>query len=331
MRRRLPVILLTLVALLLAPAAGSTNVDHDLTAALAFVNARCPARYREISRTMWMHGTTFNALYGNCRAGDGHDQHIWFFVGGRFVGTDASHSSPEIFGLWRTGDTLAFMYVLYRPRDSNCCATGGGKIVRFRWTGRRGGWIPPNVAWASAGMSDRVSTVEPSQRVIVRETDEEADVSKSIPLATLAREHEYRPDDARGWSNVLAEVPLFAALNARHRRKVATAARIRRFSDGTLLVRAGQPGDALYVLLDGEVSVRPSGRPALTVGVGGFIGELALLDGGPRTATVVAKGPIVTLTITGRRFRKLLQSEPSIAVAVAEELARRLRTAHAMS
>jgi len=137
MRSVLPVIPLTLVALLLVPAAGSTSVDRDLSAALAFVNAWCPAAYREVSKTMWIRGTRLNALYGNCRAGDGHDQHIWFFVAGRFVGMDATHSSPQIFGLWGTGDTLAFMYVLYRPHDSNCCATGGGKVVRFRWTGRR--------------------------------------------------------------------------------------------------------------------------------------------------------------------------------------------------
>jgi hypothetical protein len=137
MRKLLLAIIPALVVLALLPAARSANVDHDLTAALAFVNARCPASYREISKSMWMQRTKFNALYGNCRAGDGHDRHVWFFVSGRFVGTDASHSSPEIFGLWRTADTLAFMYVLYRPRDPNCCATGGGKIVRFRWTGGR--------------------------------------------------------------------------------------------------------------------------------------------------------------------------------------------------
>jgi hypothetical protein len=137
MRKLLLSIVPALAALLLAPVAGSAKVDNGLTAALAFVNARCPASYREISKSMWMQGTRFNALYGNCRAGDGRDQHIWFFVGGRFVGRDASHSSPEIFGLWRTGNTLAFMYVLYRPHDPNCCATGGGKIVRFHWTGRR--------------------------------------------------------------------------------------------------------------------------------------------------------------------------------------------------
>ena len=65
---------------------------------------------------MWMAGQRFNALYGNCLAGDGRDQHIWFFSGGRFIGSDTREpdSSKDIIGLWRTGDTIAFMYVLYR-------------------------------------------------------------------------------------------------------------------------------------------------------------------------------------------------------------------------
>jgi hypothetical protein len=137
MWRRISVVLVALLVLPLTPVSGSAKVGDGLTSALAFVHARCPGRYREISKTMWVQGARFNALYGNCRAGDGHDQHIWFFVGNRFVGMDASHSSPQILGLWRSADTLAFMYVLYKPRDANCCATGGGKIVRFRWTGRR--------------------------------------------------------------------------------------------------------------------------------------------------------------------------------------------------
>lgn len=45
-------------------------------------------------------GWRFNALYGNCRAADGHNQRIWFFVGARFVGTDSPKSSAEIVGLW---------------------------------------------------------------------------------------------------------------------------------------------------------------------------------------------------------------------------------------
>ncbi|HZD87078.1 MAG TPA: cyclic nucleotide-binding domain-containing protein [Gaiellaceae bacterium] len=149
----------------------------------------------------------------------------------------------------------------------------------------------------------------------------------ATPLATLLLGKGFRPDDARGWENVLAEVPLFAELGSRQRRKVASLARIRRFADGAPIVRYGDPGDALHIVVDGAVSVlRPDRRPR-TLGVGSVIGELALLDGGPRTATVTAKGELVTLTIPAAGFRKLLRSEPAIAVAIAEELARRLRAA----
>jgi len=149
----------------------------------------------------------------------------------------------------------------------------------------------------------------------------------ATPLATLLLGKGFRPDDARGWTNVLAEVPLFAGLGARQRRKVASLAQIRRFADGAPLVRAGDPGDALHVVLDGEVSVRRRGRPSLALGVGSIVGELALLDGGPRTASVVAQGDVVTLSIPASRFRKLLRAEPAIAIGIAEELARRLRAA----
>jgi len=86
---------------------------------------------------MWVNGWMFNALDGNCQAGDGHDQHVWFFAGHRFVRTDASRSSAEIIGVWRDEDTIAVLYVLYRHNDALCCPTGGGRIVRFRWTGAR--------------------------------------------------------------------------------------------------------------------------------------------------------------------------------------------------
>src|SRR5262249_61900792 len=113
--------------------------------------------------------------------------------------------------------------------------------------------------------------------------------------------------DARGWSEVLADVPLFAGLSRRHRNKVAALGRIRRFHDGTPIVRAGEPGDTFFVLLDGEVSVRRRGLPELSLGIGSVFGELALLGGGTRSATVVAEGPdVVCLTITQSRFLKLL-------------------------
>lgn len=109
--------------------------DPALASALAYVKARCPGYWRGVDRSDWQHGWAFNALYGSCRGN--YDQHVWFFVRGRFVGTDARQSSHEILGMWRDNRTIAFMYVLHRDRDPECCATGGGKIVRYRWNGKR--------------------------------------------------------------------------------------------------------------------------------------------------------------------------------------------------
>jgi CRP-like cAMP-binding protein len=131
--------------------------------------------------------------------------------------------------------------------------------------------------------------------------------------------------DPRDWLNVLADVPLFAGLSTRHLRKVAGLGRIRRIHEGARVMRAGDAGDSLYVLLDGEVTIGRRGLSALTLGAGSFFGELALIDGGPRTATIVARTPIVCLTIGRTPFLKLLRAEPAIAVAVLEELAGRLR------
>ncbi len=138
-------------------------------------------------------------------------------------------------------------------------------------------------------------------------------------------------NDPRDWLNVLADVPLFAGLNTRHLRKVAGLGRIRRIHEGARVIRAGDPGDSLYVVLDGEVSIGRRGLPALTLGIGSFFGELALIDGGPRTATIVAKTPIVCLTIGRTPFLRLLRAEPAIAVAVLEELAGRLRAVQSSS
>jgi LppP/LprE lipoprotein len=104
--------------------------------AKAYVAARCHVGSSR-SVNLWTAGWTFNALFGDCGGGDGHDQRVWFFAGQRYVGTDAPGSSAGIIGMWRDEDTIAFLYVLYRKTDALCCPTGGGKIVRFRWTGKR--------------------------------------------------------------------------------------------------------------------------------------------------------------------------------------------------
>jgi CRP/FNR family transcriptional regulator, cyclic AMP receptor protein len=156
-------------------------------------------------------------------------------------------------------------------------------------------------------------------------------VPRPVPHVPRSAKAVEQPSDPKEWINVLAEVPLFASLSARHLRHVAGLAKIRRFHDGAVMMRAGDPGDAMYVLLDGRATVRVSRSRAVGIEIGAFVGELALLDDGPRTATVVANGPVIALSVARTAFRKLLRSEPTITIAIAEELARRLRTAHTIA
>jgi hypothetical protein len=117
-----------------ASAAGSSN----LQAAERYVAHHC--RHGSVrSHSMWITDKEFkfNALYGDCGGGDGRDQRIWFFRGSHFVRNDAKQSSGDIIGNWRNLNTLAFLYVLYRPSDADCCPTGGAVSVRYRWDGTK--------------------------------------------------------------------------------------------------------------------------------------------------------------------------------------------------
>ena len=132
---------------------------------------------------------------------------------------------------------------------------------------------------------------------------------------------------ATDWTDVLAEVPLFRDLSRRHLKHVASVARMRRYGTGTSIVRACDPGSGFYVLIDGSVRVvPPSGRPR-RLRSGDFFGEMALLDESPRSASVVADGEVLTMTISRSAFSKLLKHEPSLAHELLRTLAARLRAA----
>jgi CRP-like cAMP-binding protein len=124
-------------------------------------------------------------------------------------------------------------------------------------------------------------------------------------------------------------VPLFAGLSKRHLRRIAKLARIRRFAPGSAIIRAGDAGRSFFVLLDGNAKVvRPGARPR-RLGVGDYLGEMALLDDAPRSANVVAEGDVLALTIDRSGFTKLLRAEPTLAQALLRTLAARLRAAEA--
>jgi CRP-like cAMP-binding protein len=129
----------------------------------------------------------------------------------------------------------------------------------------------------------------------------------------------------RMWADVLARVPLFADVPARHVRKIAALGSAARFDAKTQIIKRGEPGDAFYVMLVGRAEVRRRGRPSVEIGPGAYFGEMALIDGAPRSATVVAKSETVCLMLAHKQFDKVLKSEPAVARALLRTLAARLR------
>ena len=95
---------------------------------------------------------------------------------------------------------------------------------------------------------------------------------------------------------------------------------------GTVLAKEGQSGKEFVVIVQGTADVRRRGRKVNTLRAGDFLGEIALLSGKPRSATVTTTQPTHALVLTGRDFRGLLRRLPSMQVKVLQALAERLPT-----
>jgi CRP-like cAMP-binding protein len=127
---------------------------------------------------------------------------------------------------------------------------------------------------------------------------------------------------------LLEQVPLFAGLSRRHLGRVASVAAPKHYLAGATLVRVGAPADAFYIILDGAARVEiPVGTVALEPG--DFFGEMALIDGEPRAATVTAATDMVVLVIPRPKLLALLMAEPKVALAMMTTLVQRLRAAQA--
>jgi len=125
----------------------------------------------------------------------------------------------------------------------------------------------------------------------------------------------------------LAKVPLFSDCSQRDLQTVARVVREIPHAAGTVIAREGEPGVGLFIILDGTADVTIGGRKKATLGPGEFFGEIALLDGGPRTATVTAKTDVRLLGLTEWVFRGLMHEHPSIALKTLQQMAGRLRAA----
>ncbi|MGZ4712406.1 MAG: Crp/Fnr family transcriptional regulator [Acidimicrobiia bacterium] len=100
------------------------------------------------------------------------------------------------------------------------------------------------------------------------------------------------------------------------------------YEPGDALFRAGDPGDTMFAVIEGEVDLVVDDRRLDTVGPGGIVGEMALVDAAPRSATAVARTPARVAKVTKREFTFLVQEHPTFALQVMAVLAERLRRAN---
>jgi CRP-like cAMP-binding protein len=136
-----------------------------------------------------------------------------------------------------------------------------------------------------------------------------------------------RSEAAHDWLAALEEVPLFEGLPKRQLRRIAKLARIRRFAPGSTLVRAGDPGRSFFVLLDGTAKVDRGCGPSLLFRFVLLVLVSSLKVSAPRSASVVADGEVLALTVDRSGFTKLLGAEPALAQTLLRTLAARLRAA----
>ena len=125
----------------------------------------------------------------------------------------------------------------------------------------------------------------------------------------------------------LQRVHLFEACSSRQLRAIARIAEVQEVPAGSVLARTGEPGDRFFVIVDGSARVEVSPQNQGRMAPGSFFGEISLLDGEPRSATVIADTAMRLLVIPRRDFVTLLREVPSLTERMLITLCQRLRSA----
>jgi CRP-like cAMP-binding protein len=123
----------------------------------------------------------------------------------------------------------------------------------------------------------------------------------------------------------LKNVALFSACNKKELQRVARSGTEITLPEGYKLTDQGQMGNQAYVIVDGTVTVKRNGKKVTQLGPGSMVGELSLLDHGPRTATVTTDGDTTVFVIDQRSFMAVLDDVPSMAHKLLSSLAGRIR------
>lgn len=127
----------------------------------------------------------------------------------------------------------------------------------------------------------------------------------------------------------LSGIPLFAGLGKKDLKRLANQMSEHTFSEGKAIATEGQSGVGFFLIEDGSAQVSIDGKPIRTLGPGDHFGEIALIDEGPRAATVVAATDMRCRGMSSWEFRPLVQQHPELAWPLLQALARYLRDAGA--
>jgi CRP-like cAMP-binding protein len=123
----------------------------------------------------------------------------------------------------------------------------------------------------------------------------------------------------------MRKVPLFRGMSTSALETVADRATETTFADGETVTREGEPGNTFYIVTDGRLHVSKEGTMVRDLGPGDFLGEIALVDGGPRTATVTADGPVQALVIRRADFLEMIEWDSAVRLGVLTALTERIR------
>ena len=123
----------------------------------------------------------------------------------------------------------------------------------------------------------------------------------------------------------LRNVPLFSSCSTKDLEKIAKAGDELVMPAGSMIVDQGQTGREAFIVLEGTVTVKRNGKKVATLGAGTVVGELSLLDHGPRTATVVCDTDCRLMLITQRHFLAVVDDVPALAHKLLASLAGRIR------
>jgi CRP-like cAMP-binding protein len=139
-------------------------------------------------------------------------------------------------------------------------------------------------------------------------------------------------DDAR--IRHLQRVPLFSGFDEDELRRIAELSRIAEAPAGSVVTQIGESGDSFFVIIDGTVMVRTPVGAGNQLRPGDFFGEMSLLDGEPRSATIVATTDLRLLIVDRSHFWRLLDETPDLIRRILTILSRRVRrleqTVHAI-